>query len=95
MNEGFRDRLFHGFTLVLLALIIVGGTALAYPTWRRGQALKVQEAELRTQIDEKKLEIARLSENQRRFLHDREFVESIARRNQRVFPGELVFIFED
>lgn len=95
MQESFREKFLHVFTLVLLALIIVGGTALAYPTWRREQSLKDQEASLRVQIEEKKKEIAHLVDNQRRFRTDPEFVESIARRNRRVFPGELVFIFED
>lgn len=95
MNESFREKFLHAFTVVLLALIIVGGAALAYPTYRRGQSLKAQEADLRLEIEAKKREIAQLIDNQRRFKTDPEFVESIARRNRRVFPGELVFIFED
>ena len=95
MQESFREKFLHVFTLVLLALIIVGGSALVYPTWRRGEALKAQEADLRVQIEGKKKEIAGLIENQRRFRTDPDFVEAIARRNRRVFPGELVFIFED
>jgi cell division protein FtsB len=51
--------------------------------------------ELRAQIEAKQRQIAKLSENQRRFRSDPDFVESIARQNRRVFPGELVFIFED
>lgn len=95
MQEGFKEKFLHVFTLVLLSLIIVGGAVLAYPTYRRGQSLKIQEAELGVRIEEKKKEIAQLVDNQRRFRTDPEFVESIARRNRRVFPGELVFIFED
>lgn len=95
MNESFRERFLHVVTMILLALIIVGGAALAYPTYRRGQTLKTQEAALRLEIEEKKKEIAQLVDNQRRFRTDPEFIESIARRNRRVFPGELVFIFED
>ena len=90
-----REKFLHIVTLMMLALIIVGGSALAYPTWRRGQSLKRQEAELRSLIEKKKREIAQLEENQRRFRTDPEFVEMIARQNKRVFPGELVFIFED
>ena len=33
-------------------------------------------------------------ENQRRFKTDADFVERIARQNHRVFPGDLVFIFD-
>ena len=50
---------------------------------------------IEAELEEKKKEIARLVENQRRFRTDPDFVEAIARRNRRVFPGELVFIFED
>ena len=76
-------------------LIIGGGLFMAYPSFRRGQALKRQDAELQDRIDAKKREIAALIENQRRFKTDADFVETIARQNRRVFPGELVFIFED
>ena len=95
MKENLTGKFLHLFTIVVLAVIVVGGAAFAYPSWRRGQALKVQEAELRGLIEEKKREIAQLVENQRRFRTDPDFVEAIARRNRRVFPGELVFIFED
>lgn len=95
MQDGFREKFFKVVTLVLLSVIIVGGAAIVYPTWRQGLVLKAQEADLRVQIEEKKKEIAHLVENQRRFRTDPDFVESIARRNRRVFPGELVFIFED
>lgn len=95
MSEGLTNKCLHVFTLIVLAVIVVGGAALAYPSWRRGQGLKLQEAELRQQIEEKKREIAQLVESQRRFKTDPDFVEAIARRNRRVFPGELVFIFDD
>jgi ABC-type amino acid transport substrate-binding protein len=47
------------------------------------------------QIEEKKAEIAAIREKQRRFNSDREFVEALARQNRRVYPGELVFIFDE
>lgn len=80
---------------MIIAVIILGGAAVAYPTWRQSIELKNQERDINTRIEEKKQEIAHLIENQRRFRTDPDFVESIARRNRRVFPGELVFIFED
>lgn len=78
-----------------MALIILGGLAIAYPTWRRSKMLRVQEAQLKVEIEEKRREIEHFVENQRRFKTDRDFVETIARRNRRVFPGELVFVFDD
>ncbi|MBR2983060.1 MAG: septum formation initiator family protein [Kiritimatiellae bacterium] len=85
----------HFFTITLLAMIVIGGLVMVYPTYRRGQALKAQNAELQAKIDGKKREISQLTENQRRFRTDADFVESIARQNRRVFPGELVFVFGD
>ena len=73
----------------------VGGAVSVWPTYQRGKELKRQDAELTQRIEEKKREIAKLVENQNRFRSDRDFVEQIARRNGRVFPGELVFVFED
>lgn len=95
MLEGLKDKFMKWFTSSLLVLIIGGGLFMAYPSFRRGQALKRQDAELQERIDAKKREIAALIENQRRFKTDADFVETIARQNRRVFPGELVFIFED
>lgn len=83
------------FIGTLLVLIVGGGLFMAYPSFRRSQALKRQDAELQERIEDKKREIAALIENQRRFKADADFVETIARQNRRVFPGELVFIFEE
>ena len=83
------------FTVAMVAVIVVGGLVMVYPTYRRGQALTAQDSELQAKIDGKKREIAQLVENQRRFRTDADFVESIARQNRRVFPGELVFVFDD
>jgi len=80
-----------GFVLIL---IIIGGAVMMYPDYRRSESLKRQNVELQERIDRKKREIATLVENQRRFRTDADFVEMIARQNHRVFPGELVFIYE-
>lgn len=95
MVEGLKDKVLRGVTVALLLVIVIGGTVMVYPSFRRCQALKVQDRELQARIDEKKREIATLVDNQRRFRADADFVESIARQNRRVFPGELVFVFED
>ena len=95
MSGGFKEKFMQWFTVAMVAVIVIGGLVMVYPTYRRGQALKAQDAELQTKIDGKKREIAQLVENQRRFRTDADFVESIARQNRRVFPGELVFVFDD
>jgi cell division protein FtsB len=77
-----------------MAVIMIVGAIMVNPTYQRGLSLKLQEAELQEKIDAKKREIARLVENQRRFREDADFVEAIARQNNRIFPGELIFVFE-
>ena len=94
MNESLSDKVAKYLTYAVMLLIIVGGAVMMYPNYRRSEALKQQNAELQERIDEKKQEIARLIDNQRRFRTDKDFVEMLARQNHRVFPGELVFIFE-
>lgn len=94
MSESLKDKAIKYLTYLALVLIVVVGIAMMYPDYRRSESLKRQNAELQEQIDRRKKEIARLKEDQRRFQTDADFVEKIARQNHRVFPGELVFIFE-
>ena len=94
MSEGLRETFIKYLTGFVLVLIVIGGLVMMYPNYRRSESLKHQNAELQARIDRKKAEIAKLAENQRRFRSDADFVEAIARQNHRVFPGELVFIFD-
>jgi len=94
MSEGLKEKVLRTLTGFVLVLIIIGGLVMMYPDYRRSESLKRQNAELQEKIDRKKQEIATLIENQRRFRTDADFVEMIARQNHRVFPGELVFIYE-
>ena len=94
MNESLRDKVVKYLTYFVLALIVVGGGVMMYPDYRRSESLKRQNAELQEQIDRRTREIAKLVENQQRFRTDADFVERIARQNHRVFPGELIFIFD-
>ena len=90
MRDESKDRMLR----FVLLLVIGGGLVMMYPNYKRGESLRRQNASLQEQIDSKKREIARLIDNQRRFRTDADFVEMIARQNHRVFPGELVFLFE-
>lgn len=96
MDENSKQKIYRWIMITLVfGTLLVGGIAI-YPIYQRGRALKVQEAELASRIVERDREIAALVEKRRRFKTDRDFVESIARkRAHRVFPGELVFIFEE
>lgn len=94
MSVSLKEKITKLFTMAVLLLIIVGGLVMMYPNYRRSESLKAQNAELLESIKAKKREIAYLEDCQRRFRTDAEFVEAIARQNRRVFPGELVFLFE-
>jgi len=94
MNGGLRDKVLRALTGFVLVLIIIGGLVMMYPDYCRSESLKRENAALQEKICRKKAEIAKLVENQRRFRTDADFVEMIARQNHRVFPGELVFIYE-
>ncbi len=94
MQEELRRKVVVWITYIALTIIVIGGLAMMYPNYRRSESLKRENAELRNRIEMKKREIAKLQDNQRRFRTDSDFVEAVARQNHRVFPGELVFIFE-
>ena len=95
MTDGFKDKLWRAGTMSLLAIIVLIGAYTAWPTYLRGNSVKAEDARLSQQIEEKKREIERLRDFQRRFRTDPDLVERIARQNGRVYPGELVFTFED
>ena len=75
--------------IIIVACIVIG------PIYSRIKQLERKEMEMCESIREKNKEIAKISEYQQRFRSDRDFVEMIVRRNRRVLPGELIFIFED
>ena len=50
---------------------------------------------LRGRVEAKQRDIHLIRENQGRLLSDPEFVARIAHQNRRVFPNELVFVFDD
>ena len=95
MTDGLKEKVAKIVTISLLAIIVLIGAYTAWPTYLRGNSLKAEDARLSQQIEEKKREIARLIDFQKRFKTDPDLVERIARQNGRVYPGELVFIFED
>ena len=89
------DKLSRVIFIALIAGIVAAGAVASYPRYRRMQGLADEKARVLKLIEEKKAEIAELKERQQRFSSDRGFVEKLARRNHRVYPGELVFIFDD
>ena len=95
MGYPLKDMIFR-YGSIAMALAILGtGVFFLVPTYSRSQDLKAKEAKCDELIERKTKEVSALREKQRRFQSDEEFIESIARQNNRVYPGELVFIFED
>ncbi len=88
------DKLFRGLFFLLFAAIVVTGIVTTLPKYRQVGALEKEHANLERRIADKQREIAAVKEKQNRFNTDRDFVEALARENRRVFPGELVFIFD-
>ena len=89
------EKLRQIFYFTLFAVVLVAGVMLSYPKYSQAQGLCRKRDQVLRRIDEKRREIAAIRDKQRRFKTDREFVESLARENRRVFPNELVFVFED
>lgn len=88
------EKLFHGLFVMAFCLIVALGFAVTLPKCRQLAGLKQERQRLHERIAARNAEIAAVREKQNRFRSDREFVESLARENRRVFPGELVFLFD-
>jgi len=80
---------------VSFVAIAVTGVVISLPKYRQTRNLEAMKAKILRQIEDKRAEIQEIKAKQHRFGTDREFVESLARQNRRVFPGELVFVFDD
>ena len=81
--------------VVAFVTIVAATVVIAYPKYRHARDLMMEKERIMRRIDEKRAEIAEIKTKQNRFNTDREFVETLARQNRRVFPGELVFVFDD
>lgn len=95
MKDSASNKFARWVAIALILLILGGGMVVSWPTYQRNRSLQARERELVGQIEAKKAEIDKLVECQRRFKTDREFLERLARQNGRVFPGELVFVFDE
>ena len=95
MKDETKDKIYTILTVTLVLLVLAGGLVKASPRYSQYRALKAKVAAIEAKASETARTTAELVEKQRRFQTDREFVESIARQNHRVYPGELVFLFPE
>lgn len=93
MNS-FFDKFLRVVAGLAVIGVLIGGVITVWPKLSRVRGLEKQRQQVLAEIEAKNREIAQLRENQRRFREDPDFVESIARQNHRVYPGEVVFVFE-
>ena len=87
------DRIFQTCSFAILAAIFLGGLWFCSKPWRKAQDLTAEHDRIMRKIATRQAEIDAMRENQRRFNTDREFVEMLARKNHRLFPGEVVFVY--
>ena len=95
MKDETKDKIYTILTVTLVLLVLAGDLVKASPRYSQYRALKAKVAAIEAKASETARKTAELVEKQRRFQTDREFVESIARQNHRVYPGELVFLFPE
>jgi len=93
MNS-FLDKFLKVVSGLAVIGVVIGGVVTVWPKLSRVRGLEKQRQQVLAEIEAKNREIAQLRENQRRFREDPDFVEAIARQNHRVYPGEVVFVFE-
>ena len=94
MSTSIVNRLFQALFCAAFLCIVVMGVVLAYPKYRQVKDLNEQHDRILREIAKKRAEIEEIRDRQRRFNTDREFVAELARRDRRVFPGEMVFVFD-
>ncbi len=95
MKERTKDNIISYGTLTIVILVVVVGVVNLVPVLRRSNALKQRDAALIEEIASVNAESAEYSDRARRFQSSSEQVESIARQDHRVYPGEVVFVFPE
>ena len=78
-----------------IVLVLVVAKNVFLPKYHQMCGLENKCHSLRGGVEAKQREIHQIRENQGRLLSDPEFVARIAHQNRRVFPNELVFVFDD
>ena len=88
-------KLLKCFYFAAIVSVVFLGYVIIQPRYSKMKGLNEEKARILQRIEDKKAEIAALRDKQRRFNTDKDFVEALARQNRRLFPGELVFVFDD
>ena len=89
-------RILVRVAIAISILLLMAGTASVFlPKYHQMCGLENRCRSLRGRVEAKQREIHQIREYQGRLLSDPDFVARIAHQNRRVFPNELVFVFDD
>ena len=95
MKEQTKDKIYTVSTVVVIIAILLVGVFNWLPVLRHRLGLKNKEAAILAEIEEVNRENLEYSERIRRFQSQSEQVESVARQDHRVYPGEVVYVFPE
>ena len=94
MGTSASSKIITVLVFFLIAAVVGVSFSIDAPLIERYQRSKEKRAELQNQNNQLKEKLAELRSNQERFRTDPEFVERLARKNRRLRPGEVVFVFD-
>lgn len=95
MKENTKDKIYTVFTIVVILIVLAVGIFNWLPVLRQYFGLKEKDAALTARIEAVNRENAEYNERIRRFKTQPEQVESVARQDNRVYPGEVVYLFPE
>ncbi len=82
---------------VTASILVLGAGAfhVFLPKYKTMRGFENRCNSLRGRVEAKQREIHQIRENQGRLHSDAEFVARVAHMNRRVFPNELMFVFDE
>lgn len=94
MGTSVSGKIVMGLSVAGILFLIGLSIRVDVPLLQRYQHAKTQRADLHHQNARLKENLVELRTNQERFRTDPEFVARLARKNRRLIPGEIVFVFD-
>lgn len=93
--EQFFKKLVQIAWVAAAVLVVIGGVYFCLPQIQQLRGLENQKQDLLHQIDLRDRSIRTIKQNQLRFRNSPEFIEQLARKENRIAPNEIVFIFDE
>lgn len=95
MKENTKDKIYTFSTVGVILVILAVGIFNWLPVLRQYFGLKEKEMSVIAEIEDVNRENNDYSERIRRFQSQSDQVESVARQDHRVYPGEVVYVFPE